>query len=328
MANPTIQSTQPYSALINISIHDVMDYLFQDLPTLLPDLPEASYESWLAALNNHFPMESGNLIPLLCHNMDGIMQQLSVIAQNHHVYAPMLDMVTVHQSPECQLHLICKVWDDIRKVQHQSRHAFSVMRVVNHYKARGTFVHFVFRRGELVKLPARGKIYQQGSIEGISHANAQAKVNGQWYDFAYIYKMDYDELGEIKAHFEGLLTDAEYLAGQGHDGTGCAQLAAEVVKEHHLTGYQERISSVLQQSLKKKVMIRQRHEQSWLAHQEHQRQQAERARQAAAAKPQSIEMTMAEWKKEHRDFKGIKDGQRSVLREGRQVSVVIVKPVK
>lgn len=52
------------------------------------------------------------------------------------------------------------------------------------------------------------------------------------------------------------------------------------------------------------------------------------ASEKPVSSPDDIEMTMDEWKKVHRDFKGRIDGQRTVVHQGRIRGVKIVKPAK
>ncbi|TAL80701.1 MAG: hypothetical protein EPN77_19375 [Candidimonas sp.] len=204
-----------------------------------------------------------------------------------------------------------------------SRNSFSVERLDG-----GLWVTSTFSRGERVKVAGTFPMWV-GVITGISHATRRAKVNHVWYDFGYVYKMAYDERAAPR---EACLKRIRNLEDRLNSGNSIdAQFLLDQVQNdvlrYQLHEFEPDLARLHAKSLELIISRRTSETTEKAARQAAADQRKRDEENPAKRRPQKlIRMTMEEWKKVHRDFKGkLPDGGRSVIHNGGLTRVEIVK---
>lgn len=190
----------------------------------------------------------------------------------------------------------------------------------------GDIQKVTFSRGDKVKV-AVGKPFIEGEITGISHANNQIKVGGLWYERGYIYPADYDE---FKKPREEINADLAKLTERLNNGNAIeANALIDNIKKkadfNNLGGeYKDRIDALYIRA----IQVAAKNESD---RKEKDKTKELESSQKQEAKPDSkprqvIRMTMDEWKKVSRNYKGKSpDGTRMVMGYGGMQDVEIVK---
>ena len=186
-----------------------------------------------------------------------------------------------------------------------------------------------FQRGETVKIAAGQRPYPTGVITGISHAERKFRVDGNEYghDFGYAYKADFDELAQPRQEVDASLNTLEQRLNEGNaiQSEGFIRSAKEVIERNNLGDYaKDRMAQLARRAadVSKSVLDKMR---AAKAEKEQADAQKRAEDQAKAAEPKPpIEMTMDEWKAVSKDFKGMIDGKRTVMRDGGMRFVTII----
>jgi protein-L-isoaspartate O-methyltransferase len=213
-------------------------------------------------------------------------------------------------------------WHRANEEDDNSRNAFTVQRVID-----DKLSPVKFERGESVKVAGTFPM-RAGKIDGISHDKREAKVDGVWYDFGYIYKQAYDEYAAPRADIEkGIATLEERLdAGNGIDASRLLEDIEKQVNHFKLMQYASAVDRLRQKIVEVDRQFQDRLTADRMRKQAQAADDARRAADEAAKAPKKvIRMTMDEWKKVHRDYKGNYPDGRVVMHGGQMVPVEIVK---
>ncbi|MEQ6436226.1 hypothetical protein V8Z74_14525 [Comamonas sp. w2-DMI] len=186
-----------------------------------------------------------------------------------------------------------------------------------------------FSLGDTIKVAIGQKPYQEAVICGISQAKRKFKVKGRSFgiDMGYAYLATYDEFAKPRAEVDAKLNELERRLERGvaTEAQWFIDSARAIIHQHNLGDYGQSRMSALQQKAfhvsraTTAQIVNERARQALLSTQ---RKDVERAR---SEPEEPLQMTMAEWKSTHKDFKGIYGGQRMVLRNGGLQHVVIIK---
>jgi phospholipid N-methyltransferase len=213
-------------------------------------------------------------------------------------------------------------WHRANEEEDDSRNAFTVQRVID-----DKLSPVKFERGESVKVAGTFPM-RTGEIKGISHDKREAKVDGVWYDFGYIYKQDYDEYAAPRAEIDKQVkTLSERLdAGNGIEAVQMLEDIEKQVKHFRLDQYKPEIDRLRQKIVEVDRQFQDRLTEDRARKQAQADDEARRVADEAAKAPKKvIRMTMDEWKKVHRDYKANYADGRVVMHGGQMVPVEIVK---
>ena len=203
------------------------------------------------------------------------------------------------------------------------RDQFTVERVDEDQRQTLTFV-----RGETVKVSGKYPM-ETGKIDGISNARKEFRIGGAWLPFGYAYKTEYDEFAAPRRELEEMIANAEKRIADGigfqRDGYPIRD-AREHAKRYGLEGYDDTLNDLEKrgQAAFDRSVAEGRARMAAAEQADRERREAEQAADAAKyAAP--IQMTMDEWKRISKDFKGIINGGRTAMIDGRMRAVEIIK---
>jgi len=203
------------------------------------------------------------------------------------------------------------------------RDQFTVERVDEDQRQTLTFV-----RGETVKVSGKHPM-ETGKIDGISNARKEFRIGGAWLPFGYAYKTEYDEFAAPRRELEEMIANAEKRIADGNgfqrDGYPIRD-AREHAKRYNLEGYDETLNDLERRG----QAALDKYNADGYARMEAERKAAVERREAeqaadAAKYAAPVQMTMDEWKRIHKDFKGIINGGRTAMIDGRMRAVEIIK---
>lgn len=247
------------------------------------------------------------------------------IKENRPDLAEEVDSVLAEEdAPTAKIETLDTSAEPVRETAENDHNRFSLERIVD-----GGMEPIQFRRGEEVKIAGSFPMIV-GTIAGISHAKREFKIGNIWYEFGLAYPKSYDEYAAPRAKTEKSLGVLEARIADGNT-IEFQQLIEPIQKNVENFGFgaefDERIADLVSANARLEKFKERQREEERTADAEAQAE-GQRIKRENAKPVDPVRMTMAEWKATSKDFKGIIDGQRTVLRAGGIVPVEIVNAQK